>query len=578
MSRAIGFFVSGKQIFLNLFLYRIYMTHLRLIYFTAVLLFGISALAQDVDRTPVSWAHDLGAPESIDMSLLEMSHVVAEDQLNDQDKNRPWRYGIERPLVLNNFESGTWTDLPDGQRVWRLVISSPNALNISINFSEIYLPDGGHFQVYNTDRSDWSKVHTSSNREIQKMGTWFIQGDEVVLEYVEAPNTYELPHIATKSIIHGYRMGALHQLLGAGTQERAPEDSGDCNYDVNCPVDNDFDGHKEKLKKAVALLNLGNGYLCSSVLLNNTKQDKSPYILTANHCLQNSDPAFWSLRFNWISPDPVCGDAQPSTDLNTNFTMNGAALLSHHVGSDFALVELYEAIPDSWDVSFAGWDRSDELPDYQVGIHHPRGDLMKISVDMDPAGQDLANDTEVWLIKGQDVGDGNGWDLGTTESGSSGSPLFNHNGLVIGQLYGGMSACEGTQTNGRYDLYGRFAAAWDHGPTQNNRLSGWLDPEQTGQLSIGTLENSLTIGDFELDGQIALYPNPAKSHVTIRNTQYPSLSGILFTLTGQKLAVFNLSATENHLMLDRFANGIYLLYLVDQATGNTMAKKLHIQR
>ena len=143
---------------------------MRLIYFTAVLLFGISALAQDVDRTPVSWAHDLGAPESIDMSLLEMSHVVAEDQLNDQDKNRPWRYGIERPLVLNNFESGTWTDLPDGQRVWRLVISSPNALNISINFSEIYLPDGGHFQVYNTDRSDWSKVHTSSNREILKMG------------------------------------------------------------------------------------------------------------------------------------------------------------------------------------------------------------------------------------------------------------------------------------------------------------------------------------------------------------------------------------------------------------------------
>jgi lysyl endopeptidase len=539
---------------------------------------GFSAGAQEQDRIPVSWAYNLEAPQSVDLSLLDLSQVVMEDQINDADKNTPWRYGIERPLVLHSFDHGTWSNLPDGQSIWRMAITSPGALNISINFSEFYLPEGGQLQIYNNSRSDWSKVYTHHGGTAQKTGTWFVQGDEVILEYVQAPNAYELPRIATQSIIHGYRMGALHQLLDSEQQSRAPEDSGDCNYDVNCPVGGDFDGYKEKLKKAVALLNLGNGYLCSSVLLNNTKQDKTPYVLTANHCLQNSDPDLWSLRFNWISPNPVCGEAEPSADINTNFTMNGAELRGFHERSDFALVELREAIPDSWDVVFAGWDRSDELPEFQAGIHHPRGDLMKISMDLDPAAHEFANGTDVWLIKGQAVGNGNGWDLGTTEGGSSGSPLFNQNGLVIGQLYGGMSACDGTQTNGGYDLYGRFASAWDYGATQDMRLSNWLDPEQTGYTQIGTLENSLNIGDFELDGQIAMYPNPAQDYVTIRNTQYPSLRGVLYNIVGQKLLELNLSATENHVMLDQYANGIYLLHLVDQTTGNTMAKKLHIQR
>ena len=75
-----------------------------------------------------------------------------------------------------------------------------------------------------------------------------------------------------------------------------------------------------------------------------------------------------------------------------------------------------------------------------------------------------------------------------------------------------------------------------------------------------------------------MYPNPAQDYVTIRNTQYPSLRGVLYNIVGQKLLELNLSATENHVMLDQYANGIYLLHLVDQTTGNTMAKKLHIQR
>src|SRR5690606_10068608 len=96
------------------------------------------------------------------------------------------------------------------------------------------------------------------------------------------------------------------------------------------------------VKKAVALLNLGNGYLCSASLVNNTANDKTPFLLTANHCLQNSDPAMWTIRFNWVSPAPVCGTGEDSGDLQTNFTISGAELKASNSLSDFALVQLID--------------------------------------------------------------------------------------------------------------------------------------------------------------------------------------------------------------------------------------------
>ena len=163
-------------------------------------------------------------------------------------------------------------------------------------------------------------------------------------------------------------------------------------------------------------------------------------------------------------------------------------------------------IPSSWDVAFAGWDRSDDLPEFQVGIHHPNGDIMKICRDDDPAEKENANGTDVWLIKGVSAGNGNGWEIGTTESGSSGSPLFNQDGRVIGQLYAGQSFCNGTENNGDYDIYGRFAISWDNGTTPETRLMDWLDPIGTGQYAIDNLSNALNTPDFELTGLLRVLP------------------------------------------------------------------------
>lgn len=526
---------------------------------------------------PRSWNYGLESPQYIDLAGLDLSSVLAHDLIADQDKSMPWRYGIERLVSVDIFTHGQWTELADGTRIWRVALRSPGALNLSLNFSDFYIPQGGQVQFYNATQTDWSKVHHANATASREFGTWIIEGDEIVIEYLAQPDTTELPRLHVESLIHGYRMGAVNQLIQNQNEFKGLEDSGDCHYDVNCGVGESFDGHRNQLKKAVALLNLGNGYLCSAVLINNAKEDKTPYILTANHCLENSNPAYWSMRFNWISPDPVCGSADSSIDIGTNFTVNGAELRARNARSDFALVELNEPIPAAWDVAFAGWDRTDDLPEYQIGIHHPQGDVMKICRDDDPMARDTANGTQVWLIKGTDVGGSNGWDLGTTEGGSSGSPLFNPQGQIIGQLHGGMASCDGLQSNGRYDLYGRFASSWSLGSSPEDRLSDWLDPDGLGIEKLGTLENALSIGDFDLEGQVAVYPNPARDRIFIQNTKYPRLNGNVFALTGQSLISMDLSATENQIDVSQLAPGIYLLYLEDMDSGNVVTKKLQIQ-
>lgn len=526
---------------------------------------------------PESWSMDLReSPKVIQLDSLDFSLIIDEDRVNDLDKSLPWRYGIERPFSLNILEDGLWTEFQNGGKLWRLAIHSPMALNISVNFDDFYLPPGSKLQLYNDNRSDVTSTFTSlQNHSGNQLGTWFVEGETVWLEYYQPPNNTETPRLQISSIIHGYRMGRVNNALGLG---RGFNDSGDCNYDVNCSIGDDFDPKKEVLKKAVAMLNLGNGYLCSATLVNNTKADKTPYLLTANHCLEISNSSLWSIRFNWVSPNPVCGTGEDSGELNTNFTMSGAKLKAKNALSDFALVELNNPIPESWDVAFAGWDNSDTDPIFEVGIHHPNGDIMKVCRDDSGAQKKDANGTKVWLIGGGDQGYGNGWEIGTTESGSSGSPLFNENGKIIGQLYAGQAACNGMESNNNYDIYGRFGVSWEAGYSSNSRLKDWLDPANTGQTTMESLQNILNVPDFELTGELKIYPNPATTSITVLNNRYPHLSYEFINLVGQRLHSGNLSNTMNTISLENISEGIYMLRLTDEETQDSMTKKIMVKR
>lgn len=545
--------------------------------FSFLLLAFFTCFSQDEEELPVSWALNvISDVVPIELPPLDIEQIIIQDSINDLDKSLPYRYGIERPIQLDLSSDGVWTDIPYVGRIWQAAIKSPAAINLSINFERFRMPEGATLHLYNEDRTDISKTYShAQNRGNNQIASWFVEGETIWVEYFEPPGVSSEVMLEIGSVIHGYRMGRISDLVG---ELRGINDSGACNYDVNCSIGEDFDDKKDIIKKAVALLTLGNGYLCSAALLNNTVADKTPYLLTANHCLENSDPSFWSVRFNWMSPNPICGTGEDSVDLQTNFTMSGAELKANNSLSDFALVEMYNDIPESWDITFAGWDNSDENPAYEIGIHHPNGDIMKICRDDSGAVKENANGTEVWLIGGASVGTGGGWEIGTTESGSSGSPLFDDYGKIIGQLYAGLSACDGLVNNDEYDIYGRFGVSWNAGTTPQSRLSDWLDPINSGNTTVEALQNSLGIPDNEVTGTLDIYPNPATTVITVMNSRYPNLTYAFFNVVGQKLIEGNLSDSMNTISVEGFTEGIYFLYLLDEDSDSSITKKIVVER
>ena len=229
---------------------------------------------------------------------------------------------------------------------------------------------------------------------------------------------------------------------------------------------------------AVGVISTGGSSFCTGFMVNNTNNDKTPYFMTANHCRITSYNAA-SLVVYWNYQNSTCGgnDAK-KTDFQT-----GSQFLAANALSDFTLVKLNQQPDPAWNVQYAGWDRSGANATMAVALHHPNTDEKAISFGYDETTltkylgtQVLPTDeaTHVRVLK---------WDVGTTEPGSSGSPLFDQNHRVIGQLHGGYAAC-GSDTS---DWYGRFAVSWEGGGSSSTRLSDWLDSAGTGDLTVDTL-------------------------------------------------------------------------------------------
>merc|ERR1740116_264222 len=184
------------------------------------------------------------------------------------------------------------------------------------------------------------------------------------------------------------------------------------------------------------------------------RQDEKPYFLTANHCGVSSNSQAASVVTYWNFETSTCGRDPPDGDLDDSLT-GGATVVASRSTSDVNLLLLNNSPPPEYGVTFAGWDNTPE--DYTlpgVCIHHPNGDEKRISFEEDPMSSTNYGGNSVspsgTHVKVTD------WDLGTTEPGSSGSPLFNGNHRIIGQLHGGSAACG----NDLPDWYGRFSRSW----------------------------------------------------------------------------------------------------------------------
>lgn len=406
-----------------------------------------------------------------EMPGYDQSEIDAEDAINDQNKASVWRFGYKYNTNYSLDNRGQWKALPNGDRLWRLGIQSDGALTINLLFENVHLPEGSRLYLYDKLHTNYIGAYTSrNNRPDGLLGTELIHGDEIVVEYYEPKEVKDQGKFTINAVVHGYRSLNIVQ----DKLTKALNSSGDCNIDVNCPLGNGWD---DQIRSVAMIVVNGNG-ACTGALINNTCDDGTPYFLTADHCLgAGGGTGNWAFRFNWNSPAGTesCATTAGSSDPGPPYdqTANGGSLLANSGNSDFALLEIDNMTlndAQNWNVFYAGWDNTDDAVSEATGIHHPAGDVKKICYDGTGLSQTTWSNAQVWEVTD--------WDQGVTEGGSSGSPLFDQNGRIVGQLYGGGAACSGTNDNGAPDWYGRFATSWNLG------VSNYLAPNTCGSATV----------------------------------------------------------------------------------------------
>ena len=300
------------------------------------------------------------------MPALDIDRLLEEDEA-DRGAEVPFRFGYPFEVDYNLDNSGDWETLSDGSRLWRLRINAPGAYSINLIYDRWWLPKGAEFFVYSADKEMVRGAFTSfNNKDHGQFATAPVKGDAVILEYYEPAEVAGEGIISVATVVHAYR--DVFNFSGKDTDDYG--DAGSCNVNINC--EEGYDWQAEKKSVAMILTSSGSR-ICTGALVNNVREDGTPYFLTAYHCLGGEET--WIFMFNYESS--TCANADGPTDM----TVQGGVLRESGYNSDFILVEISEPIPSSYDVYYSGWDAQDSPVPSAVGIHHPRGDIKKISFE-----------------------------------------------------------------------------------------------------------------------------------------------------------------------------------------------------
>jgi hypothetical protein len=429
--------------------------------FTVFALFAIVALvlAQvHKDIEPISFRVGLSKNVKV-ATLAHVDHAVleAEDiaEKADLSNTLPLRIGKAVEVSYSLVNSGAFETLKDGSRVWRLEIVTPGAFHTNINFKKFALPHGATLHIVGKQSAQrYIGAFTSANnKEDGIFATGPLLGDSMIVEYYEPSDVVGLGELEIESIVHGYK-----NVFGEKNGR-----SGTCNNNVVCPLG---DGWRDQIRAVTALMTASGQRFCTGSMMNNHNEDGRQLFLTAAHCGQAQTS--WIALFNYQSVTCARGGQR-----FLNYTAAGMKPIARHAQSDFNLAEVIEPIDESYNVYLNGWSAIDQIVNWTMGIHHPAGDVKMISLSKVPTKQGQWSGgppNTHWRVEP--------WFNGTTEPGSSGSPLYSPEKLVIGQLHGGSASC---RNMAGFDVYGKISKSWDIGADRASRLKEHLDPANTGK-------------------------------------------------------------------------------------------------
>lgn len=395
-----------------------------------------------------------------EVAPLDYAKLFEEDSTRDKN-GLPLRFALPTEVSITPSSHGIWEQLDNGKIRWSYRVRCDNARSMNLGFSKYTMPPSGSMVIRSTTMDFQIRPFTSDdNKDHGELWTPIIPSNEVIIEIIiDADEQNNLLHaIELRSINAGYR---------AFKNDAERGSSGACNVDVLCSIGDDW---WDEIP-SVGAYTLNGYWTCTGAMINNTAQDQTPYFLTANHCgiTSSSDSSivvYWNYQ-NSYCRTPGSSDSGGNGNGPLSQFTSGSTMRATRSYTDFTLTELSSAPNASWEVSWSGWSRSSSTGGVGAGIHHPSTAEKRISIpDYSSASG------EYWNVN---------WADGTTEPGSSGSPLYNSSHQIVGQLCCGSAAC-GNDAN---DYYGRsLGLSWSG--SASSSLSSWLDPTGSNANSMDT--------------------------------------------------------------------------------------------
>jgi lysyl endopeptidase len=477
---------------------------------------------------------------AVQLKKVDLKTVLSEDK-----KGPATRFTVPLSVDLGLANAGHWTRLEDGALLWRLKVRSPGALALAFLYDEFYLPPGATLFMYSEDGAQILGAYTHhSNLPNGKFMTGLIEGESAVLEYHEPASAAGQGRIHLFRVDHAYRKDFPRTATPRFNSPSSPSFFGfgaaqPCYHNINCPQGAKYQDQKRSVCRIIVVVQQGMGF-CTGTLVNNTRQDGAPLLLSAFHCQDGFTPLydFWRFDFNYegVNCENPLVEPEPNSIL-------GCRRLAGRRENDFLLLELSAAIPTGYGVYFSGWNRRETPPDSAVSIHHPLGDVKKLSlmrgkITVFNARIEWDNDVVTPPSHHFDVP----YTFGTFELGSSGSALIDPEGRVVGQLHGGNASCPVTS-----GYFGRLSMAWEGGGTPETRLKDWLDPLGAAPLAIDGMNTAEGVGT--LAGRI-------------RMENGKSVAGARVELTGAAQAGMFTDA-DGHFQFDELSLGeVYTLNFI----------------
>ena len=404
---------------------------------------------------------DLGAAPQVDLGRIDPS-------LRTQPSSRPGmlRVATHRTVDAAQLSQGTWQTATDGSPVWRLAITSRNALGIRLHFANFSV-GSGKVWVHDTEAPAKQIFGPYTGTGRNGSGDFWSEtvfSPTVEVEYVPAAeaSVSGRPPFTISELVHMWQFGpyqaplpgssdssadnlAAFRGVPALSAQQAASPDYSCYLDASCYQNASQDPPNTNTavvdgSHSAALVLFGD-YQCSGTILN--APNGEPMLITAGHCINTQKDA-QSMQAFFDVRAPQCGQdagVMPSAQVLTTLPQTlGVNLLAYSNKAfldgtdpnqvqndlDYSLIQL-NSFPNGSDTILAGYTANDiAIGADATSLGHPNGLYMQVAF-----GTRVTPDTGDSFVNAFEVDQSS---HGRVDSGSSGSGLFDDNGHLVGLL------------------------------------------------------------------------------------------------------------------------------------------------